>query len=206
MRTNKKKMPIQIDDLELDVQTVMARIREGMREGALDDDVEFPTFALAHARRRANLGPNPPEGQVLSQSKGQVLSQSKGQVLSQSKGSDWPLFSKELYYHLEQANLNYDQVLVELSVIESQMPLLGFFVNRFKRELHQLVVYYVNMVAERQVVVNDAVVQALNQMVERLDIDPPKEFDFGSLQQQIAELRERLEGLEAHVRGTEAGE
>ena len=128
---------VQIDDPEIDVQTIMARIREGLVEHALDEDVAFPTFAVARARR--------------------------------GEGTRFP---EELYYQLEQANLNYDQIWVELSMVEGQMPLMGRFVNRFKRELHRLVVYYVNMLGERQVTMNDALVRTLNQLVDSLERSP----------------------------------
>jgi hypothetical protein len=128
---------VQIDDPEIDVQTIMARIREGLVEHALDEDVEFPTFAVARARR-----------------------------------GEATRFPEELYYQLEQANLNYDRIWVELSLVEDQMPLVGKFINRFKRELHRLVVYYVNMLGERQVTMNDALVRTLNQLVDSLEQSP----------------------------------
>jgi hypothetical protein len=113
-----------------------------------------------------------------------------------------PLFSEELYYQLEQANLNYDQVLAELSLVESTVPLLGTVVNRFKRELHRLVVYYVNMVAERQVTVNDAVVHTLNHLVDQLEMDGARvarQPAVEALQRQVVELQERLQRLEARI-------
>jgi hypothetical protein len=114
-------------------------------------------------------------------------------------GDSPPRFAAEMYYQLEQANLNYDQVLAELSLVEAHMPLLGAFVNRFKRELHQLVVYYVNMVAERQVVVNDALVHTLNHLVKGLESSTVE-----NLQDQLAELQERVQNLEARVQNGEA--
>jgi hypothetical protein len=136
-RTDDVASVVQIEDPEIDVQTIMARIREGLVEHALDEDVAFPTFAVARARR-----------------------------------GEATRFPEELYYQLEQANLNYDQIWVELSMVEGQMPLMGRFVNRFKRELHRLVVYYVNMLGERQVTMNDALVRTLNQLVDSLEQSP----------------------------------
>jgi hypothetical protein len=155
---------VQIDDPEVDVQTIMARIREGLVAHALDDDVEFPTFAVARARRGESTR-----------------------------------FHKELYYQLEQANLNYDQIWVELSLVEDRLPLVGSFVNRFKRELHRLVVYYVNMLGERQVTMNDALVRVLNQLVDNLESPDATQADIEALQREVAELRSRLEKLEAQA-------
>jgi hypothetical protein len=166
MRSEQDESLVPMNDL--DVQVVMDRIRESMVEGALDDEVEYPTFAAARAR----------------------------------SGGLPTLFPEELYYQLEQANLNYDRVLAELSLVESQMPLVGTFVNRFKQELHRLVVFYVNMVAERQVTVNDAVVKTLSQLVDRLEMGVApraQEPKVEVLQRQIAELQTRLEHLEARM-------
>jgi hypothetical protein len=166
MRSEHDESPLPMDDL--DVQLVMDRIRESMIEGALEDEVEYPTYAAARARA----------------------------------GNLPTLFSEELYYQLEQANLNYDRVLAELSVVESQMPLVGTFVNRFKQELHRLVVYYVNMVAERQVTVNDAVVRTLNQLVDGLEMGAAprvQDTEIEALQHQVVELQARLEHLETRM-------
>ncbi len=153
---------IQIGDPEIDVQTIMTRIRAGLIEHALESEIEFPTFAVARAQR--------------------------GEVTR---------FSQDLYDQLEQANLNYDQIWVELSLIERQMPLIGPFVNRFKRELHRVVVYYVNMLGERQVTMNDALVRVLNQLVESLETPDPQ---VKALERRVAELEARLERLEAQGR------
>lgn len=166
---------IQIEDPEIDVETVMARIREGLAEHALEQDVEFPTFAVTRARRGAD-----------------------------------PRFPEELYYQLEQANLNYDQTWVELSLVETELPLLGHFITRFKHELHQLVVFYVNRLGERQVTMNDALVRTLNELVESLEMEPaPQNLSdedsetestrqqLAAVQRELAELRTRLERLEA---------
>jgi hypothetical protein len=160
---------VQIDDPEIDVQTIMERIREGLVEHALDEEVEFPTFAVARARRGAS-----------------------------------PRFTEELYYQLEQANLNYDEIWVELSLVEEQVPLVGAFVNRFKRELHQLVVFYVNLLGERQVTMNDALVRTLNRLVESLETGPEMATsdlaaEVAALRREVAALRSRLEALQTQV-------
>jgi hypothetical protein len=156
---------IQIDDPEIDVQAVMARIREAMEAHALDEEIEFPTFAVAKARR-----------------------------------GDHPRFSQELYYQLEQANLNYDQIWVELSLLEEHMPIVGPFVNRFKRELHRLVLFYVNALGGRQITMNDALVRTLNQLVESLETQPaPALAEVQTLRDEVARLRQRVEQLEAEL-------
>ncbi len=167
MNTQENELTPSPQELDADVQTVMARIQQTLIQHALDDDVEYPTYSAARAR---------------------------------SEGVP-TRFSTEMYHQLEQANLNYDQVLAELSLVETRMPLLGAFVNRFKRELHQLVVYYVNMVAERQVVVNDALVHTLNHLVHGLESSTVE-----NLQGQLAELQERVQNLETHLQNGGAEE
>jgi hypothetical protein len=179
------------EELEMDVEEVMARIRETMAEKPIDDHAMYPTFSAARAKSADGL----------------------------------TRFPEELYYQLEQANLTYDQVLAQLMLVESQMPVFGTFINRFKRAVHRLAVFYVNMVAERQVVVNNAVVQTLNLLVEHLERGPIALAESGStdsmpttsagerpripaidhaatiqsLQREVSDLRARLNNLEARM-------
>jgi hypothetical protein len=147
------------DDLQADVQTIMARIQESLVERAPHDAVEFPTYAAARARY-----------------------------------GEPTRFPQELYQQLEQANLNHDQIWLELVLIKSRLPLLGRFINRFKHALHQLVIYYVNMLGGRQATVNTALVHTLNPLVERLE--QPHAATIEALQREIADLQARLEKLE----------
>ena len=171
MTTKQDGLALSPDDLEMDVETVVARIRESLVARAVEHDVEYPTYAVALAR----------------------------------SGGKLTCFPEELYYQLEQANLSYQRVLAELSVVESRTPLVGRFITRFKRELHRLVAFYVNQVAERQVTVNDAVVQTLNHLVDRLESRFQVfagESGIDSLQRQVSELQERVESLEAQLNRT----
>jgi hypothetical protein len=165
----KAEPPIPLDDdLQADVQTIMARIQESLIEHAPKDEVEYPTHAAARARYGAPVR-----------------------------------FSQEMYYQLEQANLNHDQIWVGLSLVESRTPLAGRLINRFKRELHRLVIYYVNMLGGRQATVNKALVHTLNPLVEKLE--PPAEANptIVALQREIDDLQARLEKLEAQARAGE---
>ncbi|MGD9100023.1 MAG: hypothetical protein PVF45_06050 [Anaerolineae bacterium] len=153
------------DDLQADVQTIMARIQESLVERVPEDDVEYPTHAAARARY-----------------------------------GEPARFSQEMYYQLEQANLNHDQIWVALSLVESRTPLVGRLVNRLKCELHRLVIYYVNMLGGRQATVNKALVHTLNPLVEKLE--PPAEANptIEALQREIDDLQARLEKLEAQAK------
>jgi hypothetical protein len=102
---------------------------------------------------------------------------------------DGTRLSATLHYDLEQAARSYGQTWVELQPVESRIPFLG----RLKRELHRLVIYYVNLLGERQMIVNGALLRALNQMAAMLTRSDP---EIAALRREIAELRTRLEQLE----------
>ncbi len=94
-----------------------------------------------------------------------------------------------LYHDLEQAASTYGQVGVQLQPLASRLPLLA----RLKHAFHRLVVYYVNLLGERQIIVNGALLRALNQVVTRLN---RSQAEVVALRREVAELRARLEQLE----------
>jgi hypothetical protein len=102
---------------------------------------------------------------------------------------DGTRFPATLQYDLEQAARSYSQTWVELQPVESRIPFLG----RLKRELHRLVIYYVNLLGERQMTVNGALLRALNQMATVLAHPDP---EIAALRREVAELHARLERLE----------
>jgi hypothetical protein len=157
------ELPIEIGDPEIDAKAIVARIRNGLVEHDLRDDVEFPAFAMSWSR------PSHVES---------------------------TRFPKELYDQLEQANHMYAQAWVELSLIENQMPLLGPFITDFKRELHRLIVYYVNLLGERQITINEALLRVLNLLVDHLESEDAYQ-QVKDLQRQVDDLRDRLEKLES---------
>ncbi len=97
-------------------------------------------------------------------------------------------FPASLYYDLSQAAQASDQTWIQLAPVQSRWPLVA----RLKRAFHQVIVYYVNMLGERQMMVNSALTRVLTQMVATLD----QQDEIESLQRQVAELRARLEQLE----------
>src|SRR3972149_7067809 len=63
-------------------------------------------------------------------------------------------FNAELYYELRRLSLSGEQIGVGLSLTASRRPLIGPLVQRIRLALHQLVIYYVNMLARQQARVN----------------------------------------------------
>jgi hypothetical protein len=105
-------------------------------------------------------------------------------------------FEQEMRYNLEQANLAYDKVWVSLHLVSRPVPLVGRVWLDVRRQFHQLVVFYVNMLAGKQVAVNEYVVRTLNHLVHSVT-SLAKEKDIRTLQDQVAELKERVRELEA---------
>jgi hypothetical protein len=95
-----------------------------------------------------------------------------------------------IYEQLYHAALIHDQLSLSINVIPSRAPLIGQFVTLFRRKFHELVVYYVNQLAQKQIVFNRNVlgaVSSLAQEVERLspsDLDAVRQ-DLEALHQQI---------------------
>lgn len=104
------------------------------------------------------------------------------------------LFSSELVEQLERLNASFDQVWVELSIIERLYPVIGTIVNRVKRDLHQLVIYYVNQLGQRQRIVNEDIVRLVNRAI--LEIDAA---DLTALRRDLDHTNARLAELERQI-------
>lgn len=105
-------------------------------------------------------------------------------------------FDDETYYNLEQANLTFDQIWIDSNLILSTIPLLGQLINRIKQELHNLVIYYVNLMAGIQVTFNEHILRVVNSVVEKSSQDHTQS-DIVKLQNRIVELEQRLTQLES---------
>ena len=77
----------------------------------------------------------------------------------------------EFYEHLHQATLGYDQINVQLDITSTNVPVIGVLLQRIRYKLHELVLFYVNQTAVKQINVNHHLLEAatiLAQEVERL--------------------------------------
>ncbi|MBI3957701.1 MAG: hypothetical protein HY328_02740 [Chloroflexi bacterium] len=110
--------------------------------------------------------------------------------------------SVDFYYDLYQARQSAETIWVSLSVVGQRSPaFLGSAVSRVRRAAHELVLYYVNMLAGRQAVFNRSAVSAVSglaasgeEMGERLE----------ALEEEAAVLRERIAVLERSQTITDA--
>jgi len=88
---------------------------------------------------------------------------------------DGSRFSPEFYEHLYHAGLSYDQVGVKMNVTPVKIPALGPIIEWLRGKLHEVVLYYVNQVAEQQVEVNTHLIQALSIMANEMEGIPAAE-------------------------------
>ncbi|RME35161.1 MAG: hypothetical protein D6793_07665 [Thermoflexia bacterium] len=101
-------------------------------------------------------------------------------------------YDADLYYHLRQANKHYHQLGVEMLIVpshRSRIPLLGPLWDRIRREAHNLVLFYVNKLAQRQLVVNRHLVSTLNRMAVQLQ---EQQRQIRTLQEELRKLRGEL--------------
>ena len=66
----------------------------------------------------------------------------------------------ELIGHLQEAFYIHDQLKVSVDIRKTGPPVLGPLVNWFRKQFHQLVIFYVNEVTTRQIKVNFHLIKA----------------------------------------------
>lgn len=101
-----------------------------------------------------------------------------------------------IYEHLYHAALIHDQLTLSINVIPSHTPLVGRFVTLFRRKLHELVTYYVNQLAQKQITFNRHILGAVNGLVQEVETLAPAELDAArqereAVPQQLAERDDR---------------
>ncbi len=105
-------------------------------------------------------------------------------------------FESNVYLDLRHASSTCSKMGVGLSLTGSPLPVFGALVQRLRAALHQVAIYYVNMLAAQQNRFNEHVVRSLMGLVKELEKGPtPNELH--ELRQEIARLQARLEQLEA---------
>ena len=92
---------------------------------------------------------------------------------------DGKRFSPEFYEHLYQANLAHNRMGVDLQVTRMRTPLVGPLLERLRRTVHQLVLFYVNQVAAQQREVNAHLLQALSLLAKEMEDVSPVEQEEG---------------------------
>lgn len=106
-------------------------------------------------------------------------------------------FASEVYYNLRRASSSYDRITVKRYISPRQIPIIGPLIQRVRISLHDLVIYYVNMLGSKQVSFNEAMVYVLSNLLKGLEKDAEqKAVELAALREEIQKLRIRVTELE----------
>lgn len=100
------------------------------------------------------------------------------------------------YSDLYQARNSADAIRVSLSIVKRNHSIVDRLLGRLRYELHNLVIYYLNMLAAKQVIFNRSMVNVVSFIVEKVS-EP--EDRVTELEQEVQDLRQRLEALEQTI-------
>lgn len=110
-------------------------------------------------------------------------------AIQPARAGEDPSLPADAYASLEQASQAYDKVWVSSTSITSRIPLTA----GLKQAFHQLVVYYVNQLGERQMIFNDRILRVVNHLVQG---QTAQDAEIVALRRQVADLQARLEEVE----------
>ena len=105
---------------------------------------------------------------------------------SEASASSENPFSGEFYYDLRLLREQAESIWVSPSVVGRPLPLLNRLWLRVRRAAHELVIYYVNMLAGRQVTVNRTTANLLGELVQVVETLAKR---VETLERELAELR-----------------
>ena len=92
-----------------------------------------------------------------------------------------------IYEQLYHATMVHDQISLSIHVVPSRTPIVGRFIDLARYKVHELVLYYVNQLAQKQMMFNRHLLGAVNGLVQEIERLSPAEFE--ALQQDVAALR-----------------
>ncbi|MCA9972699.1 MAG: hypothetical protein KC425_20915 [Anaerolineales bacterium] len=111
--------------------------------------------------------------EIMQQIRREILAQqaavsADGRPLVSVEGRRLP---PEFYEHLYDAALVHDKIGVRLHVTRVNLPIVGPLLETLRTKLHELVIFYVNQVAERQLDFNRHLLQAVNLLAQHLEAE-----------------------------------
>ena len=107
-------------------------------------------------------------------------------------------FSQSLYDELIEATQENENPYVELQVTSTPVPVLGWLIDRLRRSLHELVLFYTNQSVSRQAAVNEHLLTALATLVRDLEkSESQHKAEVTALRAEIVRLEDRLAESEA---------
>lgn len=105
-------------------------------------------------------------------------------------------FQPDLYESLYSMSVLKDKAQVGMHLTETAVPVISPFVQKLRRMLHAIALFYVNMSAERQIAFNAAVTKTTTNLVRALDRESDRLFEIESLKSEVARLTDRIAELE----------
>lgn len=105
-------------------------------------------------------------------------------------------FEPALYDSLFNMSALKDKAQVGMYLTESPLPIVGPLVQKVRRALHAVVLFYVNMSAERQIAFNAAVSKTTMGIVRALDREAGQQAEIEALRAEVRQLSERIAAIE----------
>lgn len=96
---------------------------------------------------------------------------------------------KEVNYYLHKLNISHNQIGTGLVLTESQIPVVGSLWQKLRRNVHYLVLFYLNLVTKKQIQVNAYTVQTFTALIKYLVQENNRtKAELKMLQEQVARL------------------
>ena len=107
-------------------------------------------------------------------------------------------FDQALYDALIEAAQENANLHVELQLTTTPIPVVGRFIDRLRRSLHGLVLFYTNKNTARQSALNKQLLAAVATLVRDLEQrEKQRQADMAALQEKVAQLEGALAELRA---------
>jgi hypothetical protein len=103
---------------------------------------------------------------IMQEIRRQILEQHQIGGLIPTGGKRLP---PEFYEQLYQAALIQNDLPVKLLVTPVRVPVIGRFLEWLRGKLHQLVLFYVNQLAQKQMQINHHLLQAISALADELE-------------------------------------
>jgi hypothetical protein len=108
-------------------------------------------------------------------------------------------FDHSVYDHLFQALGTYDQTHVEAFVSPTSIPIIGSLWQRVRQLAHNLVLFYLDRLSEKQIQYNEQLIKTVESVVRSLEAEPQPaamQTHLAALQEQVTKLEARLAQLD----------
>lgn len=132
--------------------------------------------------------------EVVTRQVRQHLAQKRGEQVQVAVEMPSTLFNSRVYYELHQVAQASDKLHIVPDLTAVRISVIGSMWQRLRAKLHELVIFYVNRLAEAQMVFNAHAMHALKGIVQ--DVDEEAVGKIQRIEWQVRALEERLNALE----------